>query len=81
MTLSTLSRSVRLQVTGTGTTTVRARVWETGTPEPATWQRSATDTSAALQGPGAVGFTSYLSGSATNAPVTVLLDNLQATVP
>ncbi|MGW9412405.1 PKD domain-containing protein [Arthrobacter cupressi] len=73
--------SVRLQVTGTGTTTVRARVWETGTPEPATWQRSATDTSAALQGPGAVGFTSYLSGSATNAPVTVLLDNLQATVP
>lgn len=73
--------SVRLQVTGTGTTTVRARVWETGTAEPAAWQRSATDTSAALQGPGAVGFTSYLSGSATNAPVTVLLDNLLATVP
>jgi PKD repeat protein len=73
--------SVRLQVTGTGTTTIRARVWESGSTEPSTWQRSVTDTSAALQGPGAVGLATYLSGSATNAPVTVLVDNLQAVTP
>ena len=41
--------AIRLQVTGTGTTTVRAKVWEVGTAEPASWQRSVTDTTAALQ--------------------------------
>lgn len=72
---------LRLQVTGTSPTTIRARVWELGSPEPATWQRSITDTTAALQGPGGVGFASYLSGTANNAPLTVLLDNLKATAP
>ncbi|POH58186.1 hypothetical protein CVS28_12085 [Arthrobacter glacialis] len=68
-----------MQVTGTSPTTIRARVWEQGRPKPATWQRSITDTTAALQGPGSVGFASYLSGTANNAPLTVLLDNLKAT--
>ena len=31
--------NLRLQVTGTSPTTLRAKVWESGTAEPATWQR------------------------------------------
>ena len=34
---------VRLQVVGTSPTTVRVKVWTTGTTEPTTWQRTATD--------------------------------------
>ena len=73
--------ALRLQVTGTGTTTVRAKIWEVGTAEPAGWQRSVTDTTAALQAAGGVGLTTYLSSSATNAPITVLLDNVRAAAP
>lgn len=71
--------AVRLQVTGTGPTTIRAKVWELGTTEPTTWQRSVTDSTAGLQVPGGIGLTTYLSGSATNAPLTVLIDDLLAT--
>jgi PKD repeat protein len=73
--------AMRLQVTGTGTTTIRAKVWEVGTAEPASWQRSVTDTTAALQAPGGVGLMTYLSSSANNAPITVLLDNVRAAAP
>jgi PKD repeat protein len=58
--------NLRVRVSGSGTTTVEARAW-TGATEPATWAVSRTDTTAALQGPGAVGITAYLSGSATAA--------------
>ena len=73
--------AMRLQVTGTGTTTVRAKIWKVGTAEPANWQRSVTDTTAALQAAGGIGLTTYLSGSANNAPITVLLDDVKATAP
>jgi hypothetical protein len=73
--------AVRLQVTGSGTTTVRAKAWKVGSVEPTAWLRSVTDTTPALQAPGSVGLTNYLSGSANNAPITVLLDNLLATRP
>jgi PKD repeat protein len=69
---------VRLQVTGTAGTTVRLKVWPAGQPEPAAWQTTATDTTAALQAPGAVGIGAYLSSSATNAPVTVRVSGLSA---
>lgn len=73
--------ALRLQVTGTGTTTIRAKIWKVGTAEPATWQRSVTDTTAALQAAGGVGLVTYLSGNAANAPITVLVDNLRAAAP
>jgi PKD repeat protein len=72
--------NIRFRVTGTGTTTLQAKLWKDGTPEPAAWQLAVTDTTASLQNPGAIGFESYLSGSATNAPVTITLDNFLATV-
>lgn len=67
---------VRLQVVGTSPTTVRVKIWPAGTAEPAAWQRTATDATAALQAPGGVGVTTYLSGSATNAPVVLGMDDL-----
>ncbi|WP_298459554.1 LamG-like jellyroll fold domain-containing protein [uncultured Cellulomonas sp.] len=70
---------VRLQVTGTSPTTLRAKVWKATAAEPAGWQVSATDATAALQAGGSVGVTSYLSGSATNAPVAVTWDDLRVT--
>jgi PKD repeat protein len=70
--------NVRFQVTGTGPTTLRLKVWPAGTPEPAGWQRTATDSFAALQAPGGVGLTGYLSGSVTNAPVVVRMLELTA---
>jgi PKD repeat protein len=70
--------NIRLQVTGTSPTTVRAKVWAAGSAEPSTWQATATDSTAALQAAGGVGVTAYLSSSATNAPVTVRLSGLSA---
>lgn len=73
--------NVRTQVTGTAPTTIRVKVWKDGLPEPTTWIRSATDSTVALQAPGSVGIRSYLSSAANNAPVTLKLDQLEATAP
>jgi len=72
-TASTLN--VRLQVFGTSPTTVRARVWSAVAIEPAAWLASATDSTPALQVAGSVGLRSYLSGTATDTPVTTRFDN------
>ncbi len=69
---------VRFQVTGTGTTGLAAKVWKDGTAEPGTWQLQATDTTSALQSAGSVGVWAYLSGSSTNAPVTLTIDDVVA---
>lgn len=69
---------VRVQVDGTNPTTVRAKVWEVGQAEPATWFASMTDTTSSLQAPGSVGVATYLFGSAVNAPVAFGYDDLQA---
>lgn len=66
---------VRLQVYGTSPTTIRARVWKVGTTEPTTWQASKTDSTAGLQVAGSVGLRAYLSGTATDTPLTTKFDN------
>ena len=63
--------SVRLEVSGTNPTTVRAKVWLTGQTEPTAWTVSRTDTTAAMQVAGTVGLGAYLSGTATNGPMVV----------
>jgi PKD repeat protein len=73
--------TVRVQAVGSSPTTVRAKVWKTGTTEPTGWQRSVTDSTAGLQAAGHVGFSSYLSSSATNGPITVAVDSLIVTAP
>lgn len=72
---------VRVQVTGSGPTTIRARAWSSAATEPTGWQVSATDATTGLQGPGVIAFNHYLSSSATNAPLTVLIDDVTAAAP
>ena len=60
---------VRFQVTGTGTTELRAKVWAVGTPQPADWTLTTTDTTAALQKAGGIGFTTYTPSISTGATV------------
>ena len=67
---------LRGQAVGTNPTTLRVRAW-TGT-EPTAWSRTVTDTTAALQRAGESGVRAYLSSSATNAPVTVRVDDYTA---
>jgi hypothetical protein len=57
-------------------TTIRSKVWAAAGPEPATWQLTGTDSTAALQAAGSVGLAAYLSSSSTSAPVIVRLSNL-----
>jgi hypothetical protein len=73
--------NVRVQAFGTSPTTFRAKVWKVGSAEPATWTTSVTDSSASLQAAGAVGLGTYLSGSATNAPVVASFDDFWAGQP
>jgi PKD repeat protein len=70
--------NVRFQVSGTSPTTLKVKVWAAASPEPAAWTITATDTSSGLQAAGAVGLTTYLSGSTTNAPTTVKFSNFSA---
>ncbi|WP_374311562.1 metallophosphoesterase, partial [Microbacterium sp.] len=70
---------IRIQVEGTSPTTIRARAWLDGAAEPTSWTATATDSTAALQQPGGLRFTSYLSSSATNGPVIVSVDDLSVT--
>jgi PKD repeat protein len=72
---------VRLETVGVHPTTVRARAWKPGTAEPSTWQVTATDDTAALQAPGAIGIRSYLGSGTTNGPLVSTVDDLAATTP
>ena len=68
---------VRLQVTGTAPTTIRVKVWPASGTEPTSWFETTTDTTA-LQSTGTIALTSYLSSSATNAPLIARFTNLTA---
>jgi hypothetical protein len=66
---------LRVQAEGASPTAIRARAWEQGTAEPASWQATATDTTAGLQQAGSVGIrTVNLSSTAT----TLRFDDLAA---
>ncbi|WP_285113973.1 PKD domain-containing protein [Leifsonia sp. fls2-241-R2A-40a] len=67
--------NLRVHVVGTSPTTLQAKLWSATQAEPAGWQVSVTDSTAGLQSAGSVGLRAYLSGTATNTPVTVRFDN------
>ena len=67
---------IRTQATAASPTTLRAKVWLDGSPEPAAWQAVATDSTSALQGTGALGLAAYVSSSTTNGPVTVSVEDI-----
>lgn len=61
-------------VTSGGTTTLSAKIFPAGGPEP-DWQATVTDSTASLQAPGGLALSTYASSSST-APVTTRFDNL-----
>jgi len=71
---------VAFEVTGTGTTSLRAKAWSVGASEPTAWLTTATDSEATLQDAGYVGFVGY-ANSITNGPITASVDNLRVTTP
>jgi hypothetical protein len=72
---------LRVQAVGSNPTTLRIRAWADGTAEPTNWHYSVADTSTALQTSGMVGLQTYLSSSATNAPVTFSFDDFSVSPP
>jgi PKD repeat protein len=66
--------NVRLRVTGTGSTEIAASTWLDGSAEPATPQLSRTDTTAELQGAGAVGLSVHRPSGTTAATSVRFLD-------
>ncbi|WP_420120736.1 PKD domain-containing protein [Nakamurella sp.] len=74
----TVGDSIRFKFSavGSGTTTLTAKAWKVGAPEPTAAQITRTDSAASLQGAGTLSVQAYLSGSSTNAPVVSSFDNL-----
>ena len=69
--------TVRLQITGS---TLNAKIWLTGTTEPAAWSVTVTDT--ALTAAGAIGTRTILSSANTNTlPVIASYDGFQQLTP
>lgn len=73
--------SARFQASGSGTTTLRGRVWRTGTTEPTTWLVSGTDATSALQSAGGVGLGFSASASNTGVPVSATFRTFTVTAP
>jgi PKD repeat protein len=69
---------LRLQVVGSGPTSLKFKVWKGSDAEPSAWRLSTTDSTAAVQSAGGIGVWTYLSSAATNAPVTISIDNVAA---
>ncbi|WP_108718086.1 PKD domain-containing protein [Miniimonas sp. S16] len=70
--------TMRVQTEGTNPTTLRARVWPTGTTEPTTWHATATDTTTPLQDAGTLGLGTW-AGSTATFPLTTTFDTYTAT--
>lgn len=72
---------VKVEVAGTSPTAVRVKAWAAAAAEPAAWQISSSDSTAALQTAGGIGVVTYLSGAATNAPLVLTVDGLAMAAP
>ncbi|MDF2560201.1 MAG: hypothetical protein K0R99_1647 [Microbacterium sp.] len=77
--------NLAMDTTGSTTTTIRAKLWAGGGTEPAGWQLSTTDATAALQVAGAPTVYSYRSGTGTGSNLASFddftLKNLGAPAP
>lgn len=73
--------SVALSVSGTGPTTLGAKVWKSAEPEPPAWQLTATDSTAALQAAGTIGLMNTVSSASSVATTKFSWDDLTVTAP
>jgi PKD repeat protein len=69
--------TLRLEVSGTGPTALKAKAWAKGAAEPAAWQVQTTDATASLQRAGGLRLDFYAAKSSTGS-ATVRVDNLWA---
>ncbi len=70
------------EVAGTSPTNLRAKVWKSSESEPAAWQITRTDTTAANQAPGSVGVFTWLPSSAgAFAPVVTSFHSIVVVDP
>ncbi len=69
---------VRMQVFGTSSAVVRAKVWRYGSSEPTAWSASTTDGTTALRAAGSVGIRASLSSTASRLAVVVTLSSFVA---
>ncbi|WP_448621152.1 PKD domain-containing protein [Geodermatophilus sp. URMC 65] len=72
--------TVRLETVGNGSTALRAKAWLAGSAEPATWQVTATDTTAALQRAGDLRVQLYESSTSGRAQ-TLRVDDVWVGAP
>ena len=68
---------LQLKASGSGTTTLAAKAWFDSVAEPGAPQVQTTDTTPELQAAGGVGVHAYVTGSTTNAPLVMSVDNLK----
>jgi PKD repeat protein len=72
--------TLRFEVTGTGSTTLRAKAWAEGSAEPTAWQAQSTDGTSSLQRAGGLRLDLYTTRSSTGSS-TVRVDDLWAGGP
>lgn len=72
---------LKFTVTGSGPTMLAGKVWRASAAEPSSAQISVGNAAAELQGTGAIGVRTYLSGGATNGPLAVTFDDYDSTRP
>jgi PKD repeat protein len=67
-----------LLVKGQSPTTISGKIWKVGDTEPAAWQRTTTDATAAMQAKGRIGVLGYLPSTTANGPVTISFHQITA---
>ncbi len=73
--------NVHAQMVGNGSTAFYINAWTSGQSEPAGWQYTGGDNTAALQSAGSVGLRAYLGGNVSTAPVTFSFDDYSVIAP
>ncbi len=71
--------NIKMETTGTFPTSIRMKLWAVGDTEPSSWQHIASDSTNALQNPGAVGLRINATGPIINTQVDYRFDNLLIT--
>jgi hypothetical protein len=72
---------LRLQATGINPTTLRWKIWQDGTPEPAAWTATGTDSNAAEQAAGGIGLEGYIGGGTVTVPFNAIWAAAPSSIP
>jgi nitrous oxidase accessory protein NosD len=66
---------LRSSAVGGGPTRLSVKAWKAGLTEPPSWQLTATDSTAGLQGEGSIGLRAHVASGAINVPVRFSFDD------